>query len=46
MKYKVIHAEETREIEKQVSQLISEGWKPQSGLIFTPGIFYQALIRE
>jgi len=45
MLYRVV-AGETENFEKEVNRLIEQGWKPQGGLCYSGGFFFQAMIKE
>ncbi len=46
MEYKVVSAWTQKGLEKDVNELIFEGWKPQGGVTYNYGTYIQAMIRE
>lgn len=46
MQYIVVYGESVQVFEDKVNAKLKEGWKPQGGLTFTSGFFYQALVKE
>lgn len=46
MQYIVIYGESLKSFEEKVNEKLAEGWKPQGGLTFTSGFFYQAMLKE
>lgn len=45
MKYSVVYAENLEDLQRIVNERLAAGWRPQGGLIFELGIFYQALVK-
>jgi hypothetical protein len=47
MKYKIVSATSAQELEKQVSESMSAGWRPKAGMtVGVDGVFYQAIVSE
>ncbi len=46
MEYKVVSTWTQKRLEKDVNELILEGWKPQGGITYSGGCYMQAMIRE
>lgn len=47
MKYKVVCATSAQELEKQVNESMSAGWRPKAGMtVGVDGVFYQAMVSE
>ncbi len=46
MEYKIVSAFTRKGFEKDVNDLILEGWKPQGGIAIDTGVYVQAMIRE
>jgi hypothetical protein len=47
MDYKIVETgANLKEIEAKVNDLIKEGWKPQGGICYSSGHYFQAMIKE
>lgn len=34
------------QLERQVTQAMEQGWKPQGGIAISGGLYYQAMVRD
>ncbi|MFA4919733.1 MAG: DUF1737 domain-containing protein [Thermodesulfovibrionales bacterium] len=47
MEYRILLAYNSADLEKQVNDLLNQGWRPQGGLCLTSGNYYvQAMIKD
>jgi hypothetical protein len=45
MEYLVVYADNVEDLQRIVNNRLAAGWRPQGGLIFGLGVFYQALVK-
>lgn len=46
MKYKIVYGETPEALEKNVLELIADGWTPKGGIAVYMGVVYQALVKD
>ncbi len=46
MEYKLVQTFTQKGLEKDVNDLIFEGWQPQGGITYSAGSYMQAMVRE
>ncbi|MDV3537954.1 hypothetical protein CMU94_02305 [Elizabethkingia anophelis] len=46
MEYKVISNSNLNELEKEINDYLTKGWKPQGGVCLVSFSFYQAIVKD